>query len=115
MKAEQADREKKAARQKEFFEQREALSGRLALLDREEFRLQSQKERLSERLEAQASYMWSEYELTRSTAAALRAKSCVMKTAAAIQENAEDIYAEAQQINEERAAAEAEAEVSDEI
>ena len=52
---------------------------------------------------------------TSCTAAALRAKSCVMKTAAAIQENAEDIYAEAQQINEERAAAEAEAEVSDEI
>jgi hypothetical protein len=30
----------------------------------------------------------------------------VMKTAANIQENAEDIYAEAKQINEERAAAE---------
>ncbi len=44
---------------------------------------------------------------TNCTAAALRAKSCVMKTAATIQENAEDIYAEAQQINEERAAAEA--------
>ena len=40
------------------------------------------------------------------TAAILRAKSCVMKTATTIQENAEDIYAEAQQINEERAAAE---------
>ena len=33
-----------------------------------------------------------------------RAKECVMKTATTIQENAEDIYAEAQQINEERAA-----------
>lgn len=44
---------------------------------------------------------------TNCTAAALRAKSCVMKTAATIQENVEDIYAEAQQINEERAAAEA--------
>ena len=32
--------------------------------------------------------------------------SCVMKTATTIQENAEDIYAEAQQINEERAVAE---------
>lgn len=52
---------------------------------------------------------------TNCTAAALRARDCVMKTAAVIQENAEDIYAEAQQINEERAAAEAEAEVSDEI
>ncbi len=38
------------------------------------------------------------------TAAVLRAKECVMKTATNIQENAEDIYAEAQQINEDRAA-----------
>ena len=42
------------------------------------------------------------------TAAVLRAKECVMKTATNIQENAEDIYAEAQQINEDRAAKEAE-------
>lgn len=41
---------------------------------------------------------------TNCTAAALRAKECVMKTASNIQENAEDIYAEAQQINEDRAA-----------
>lgn len=40
---------------------------------------------------------------TNCTAAVLRAKECVMKTAANIQENAEDIYAEAQQMNEERA------------
>ena len=40
---------------------------------------------------------------TNCTAAALRAKDCVMKTAAAVQENAEDILAEAQQINEKRA------------
>lgn len=38
------------------------------------------------------------------TAAVLRAKSCVMKVVTSVQENAEDIYAEAQQINEERAA-----------
>ena len=42
------------------------------------------------------------------TAAVLRAKECVMKTATNIQEHAEDIYAEAQQINEDRAAAETE-------
>ena len=36
-------------------------------------------------------------------AAVLRAKDCVMKTATNIQENAEDIYAEAKNINEERA------------
>ena len=38
------------------------------------------------------------------TAAVLLAKSCVMKVVTSVQENAEDIYAEAQQINEERAA-----------
>ena len=36
----------------------------------------------------------------------LRAKDCIMKTATSLQENAEDIYAEAKGINEERAAAE---------
>ena len=41
---------------------------------------------------------------TNCTAAVLRAKDCVMKTATTIQENAEDIYAEAQQVNEDRAA-----------
>ena len=45
---------------------------------------------------------------TECTAAVLRAKECVMKVATNIQENAEDIYAEAQQINEDRAAKEAE-------
>lgn len=45
---------------------------------------------------------------TNCTAAALRAKDCVMKTATVIQENAEDILVEAQQINEKRAAEEAE-------
>lgn len=39
---------------------------------------------------------------TKCTAAVLRAKECVMKTVTTIQENAEDIYAEAQLINEER-------------
>ena len=43
---------------------------------------------------------------TNCTAAVLRAKECVLKTAATIQENAEDVYAEAQQINEDRASAE---------
>ena len=40
---------------------------------------------------------------THATAAVLRAKEWVMNIAANVQENAEDIYAEAQQINEERA------------
>ena len=43
---------------------------------------------------------------TSCTAAFLRAKECVMKTVSTVQENAEDIYADAKQINEDRAAAE---------
>ncbi len=48
------------------------------------------------------------------TAAALRAKDSVMKTAATIQENAEDVLAEAKQINEKRAEEEAAAVVEGE-
>jgi len=44
---------------------------------------------------------------TNCTAAALRAKDCVMKTVTTVQENAEDILAEAKQINETREAQEA--------
>ena len=51
---------------------------------------------------------------TNCTAAVLRAKDCVMKTATTIQENAEDIYAEAVQINEDRAA-EADAKVEESL
>jgi hypothetical protein len=39
---------------------------------------------------------------TNCTAAVLRAKDCVMKTATTVQENAEDILAEAKEINEQR-------------
>ena len=41
---------------------------------------------------------------TNCTAAALRAKECVMKTVSTVQENAEDILADAKDINEERVA-----------
>ena len=42
------------------------------------------------------------------TAAVLRAKECVLDTVAKIQDNAGDVLAEAKQINEDRAAADAE-------
>ena len=47
---------------------------------------------------------------THCTAAALRAKDEVVKTVTKVQENAEDIYAEAKQINLEREPSEAPAE-----
>lgn len=44
----------------------------------------------------------------KTTAAALRAKECVLDTVTKVQENAEDILAEAKAVNEQRAAEEAE-------
>ena len=50
---------------------------------------------------------------TNCTAAVLRAKDCVMKTANTIQENCGDIYAGAKDINEARAQKAAEADFED--
>lgn len=47
------------------------------------------------------------------TAAALRAKESVMTTATAVRESADDIYAEAKAINDQRAQAEGETVVED--
>lgn len=45
---------------------------------------------------------------TQGTSAVLRVKDCLMKTATNVQENAEDILAEAKQINKDREESEAE-------
>ncbi len=69
------DTEKKhelTERQKNFFTERETLSDRIQLLDKEVFRLNAQRERLQESLESQINYMWDEYEITLSMAAKLR-------------------------------------------
>ena len=52
---------------------------------------------------------------THATAAVLRAKERVMKQATTIKENADDILADAQDINEQRAEAEAAAVVADAV
>ena len=79
LKAEAADALKEKAEkqggQKHFFEKREELSDRISRLDKDLFRLQSQREKLEERRDASISYMWSEYELTFSTAEALKDES----------------------------------------
>ena len=58
--------------QKEFFSRREELSEQRNLLDKEVFRLNSQREKLEEAADAQASYMWDEYELTYNMARPMR-------------------------------------------
>ena len=65
-------KEETAKEQKGLFEKREELSGRMNRLDKELFRLQNQREKLEEKLENHVNYMWNEYELTYTTAEALR-------------------------------------------
>ncbi len=65
-------REELSAKQKSFFARREELSEKLSALDKEVYRLNAQKEKLQEDLESQINYMWDEYEITLSAAAALR-------------------------------------------
>ncbi len=49
---------------KDFFDRREHLSGRINDLDKEIYRLGTQKEKLEESSESFINYMWEEYELT---------------------------------------------------
>jgi len=65
-------KEELTAKQKNFFADREALSEKMTGLDKEVYRLTSQKEKYQEQLENQINYMWDEYEITLSDAAALR-------------------------------------------
>ncbi len=65
-------KEQLAGKQKNFFKDRESLSERMNGLDKEVYRLNAQKEKLQDTLEGQINYMWDEYEITLSDAAALR-------------------------------------------
>jgi chromosome segregation protein len=67
-----AKKEAKTKEQKELFQKREEMTNNIGLLDKELFRLQSQKEKLNERMEGHVNYMWNEYELTFSSAEELR-------------------------------------------
>ncbi len=90
--ADSAAREGHAAKQKDLFSRREELSERMGQLDKEQFRLQSQQEKLNERLERQVDYMWSEYELTFSTAEMFRRPE--IGTAAEMRRRAEQLKAD---------------------
>ncbi|MCD7836602.1 MAG: chromosome segregation protein SMC [Lachnospiraceae bacterium] len=67
-----ARKDKLGESQKNFFTSREKLSEQMNSLDKEVYRLGSQKEKLEEVIEAQINYMWDEYEITLSDAAAIR-------------------------------------------
>ncbi len=60
------------ASHKNFFEQRQEISDRIAELDKESFRLESQKEKINDSISYQNNYMWNEYELTYHSAEELK-------------------------------------------
>ena len=66
------EKDKISRRQKGLFQKREELSRRMTELEKEHFRLDGQKDKLTERLDRHVDYMWSEYEMTYSKAEALR-------------------------------------------
>ncbi len=67
-----ATKEELSTRQKNFFTSREELAQRMTALDKEVYRLNSQKERMEESIESQINYMWDEYEITLSDAESLK-------------------------------------------
>lgn len=72
LKKDTAVRDELTAKQKNFFNEREDLSERIAVLDKEVYRLNAQKEKMEESIESQINYMWNEYEITLSDAANMR-------------------------------------------
>jgi len=65
-------KEEMSAVHKGFFQKREDISKQISDLDKEIFRLNSQKEKLEDAREYQNNYMWEEYELTLHAAMELR-------------------------------------------
>ncbi len=68
----QKKREEMSQKYRGFFQKQEELSRRINNLDKELYRLNSQKEKLQENAESQSNYMWEEYELTLHNAMELR-------------------------------------------
>lgn len=68
----QKNREEMSEKYHGFFQKQEEFSRRINDLDKEQYRLNSQKEKLQERAENQSNYMWEEYELTFHNAMELR-------------------------------------------
>ena len=67
-----AKKEEMSAIYKGFFQKQEDISKKISNLDKEIFRLNSQREKLEETSENQTNYMWEEYELTPHAALVLK-------------------------------------------
>ena len=72
MKEKQQTKDELSKQQKNFFKTREEISERKNALDKEVYRLNSQREKLEDTIENQINYMWNEYEITLNNAASMR-------------------------------------------
>ncbi len=72
LKQAQSKKEELTASRKTLLDRREELTGMISALDKELYRLTTQKENLENALEKQINYMWEEYEITLSDAEALK-------------------------------------------
>lgn len=66
------ERDNKNNSHKAFFDKREAINAQISALDKECYRLNTQKEKLEETNDGLADYMWNEYEITYGYALDLR-------------------------------------------
>ncbi|MCR5734266.1 MAG: chromosome segregation protein SMC [Lachnospiraceae bacterium] len=82
-------KEELSKKQSGFFTLSEELKDRINALDKEVYRLSSQKERLSEDQEKQIDYMWNEYEITLSKASEFRDES--LTSAGSIKRNISEL------------------------
>ena len=57
-------KEELSVKQKEFFGEQEQINNRISGLDKELFRLKTQKEKCEESMASYSNYMWQEYEIT---------------------------------------------------
>ena len=64
LKEKEEERQTITASHKMLFEKREAISNQINELSKEEYRLKSQEEKVTEKITVQTNYMWEEYELT---------------------------------------------------
>ena len=72
LKEKQKTKEELSQQQKNFFKTREEISEKKNALDKEVYRLNSQREKLEDTIENQINYMWNEYEITLNNAASMR-------------------------------------------
>ncbi len=66
------EKEKYSLEHKDFFSKRETISEKMNQLDKDIYRLNSQKEKLEEQYDGQMNYMWNEYEITYSMASEMK-------------------------------------------